>query len=284
MTDSATTNQAQSAYWGGVGGGAWIDLQEQMDGQLQALGDAAIDVALVALGDRVLDVGCGCGATTLALAQLVGPSGSVVGCDISEPMLQRAAQRSAEANMTQATFAATDVQTAELPGPFDVVFSRFGVMFFADPVAAFANMRAATRVGGHLSFVCWQSAALNDSFSVVSRAGIEVLGPPEPLDPDAPGPNAFADPARIRAVLSGSGWTGVEVVECRRQMQVFGTTDLEAGVEAAMRIGWLARRLADEPEDVAARARAAVRAAIEQRWTSQGWMCDGVCWLVTASN
>ena len=261
-----------------------MDLQEQMDGQLVGLGDAAISAADIAMGDRVLDVGCGCGATTIALAQLVGPSGSVVGCDISEPMLARATERCIELNVSNASFSVSDVQTAQLPGPFDVVFSRFGVMFFDDPVAAFANMRSATRPSGRLAFVCWQPADLNDSFSVIGRAANDVLGPPEPTPPDAPGPTAFGDPERVRAILRDAGWGAVGVVECRRTMQAFGTRDLDKGIAGAMRIGGMARRLVGQTPETTDRARAAVRSALADRWTPNGWMTDGVCWVVTASN
>ena len=278
------TNDEQTAFWDGVGGGAWVDLQEQMDGQLLPLGEAAMSAANVQAGDRVLDVGCGCGATSLALSRLVGPTGSVVGCDISGPMLGRATQRSTEAGLANASFRLADVQVATLPGPFDVVFSRFGVMFFEDPVAAFANMRSATRSGGRLAFVCWQPARLNDSFAVVGLAANEILGPPDPVPADAPGPFAFADPARVRAILQQAGWSAVDVAECRRATQVFGTTDLAAGSAAAMRIGGVGRRLVGHPAETAGRVQEAIRSTLAKRWTSDGWHCDAVCWVVTASN
>ena len=278
------TNDEQTAFWGGVGGGAWVDLQEQMDGQLLPLGEAAMAAANVQVGEHVLDVGCGCGATTLALAGLVGPTGAVVGCDFSGPMLARATQRGTEAGLTNASFALADVQTAMLPGPFDVVFSRFGVMFFADPIAAFANIRSATKPGGRLSFVCWQPVRLNDSFAFVGLAANDILGPPDPVPDDAPGPFAFADPDRVRAILGQAGWTDVNVAECRREIQVFGTSDLETGLAGAMRIGGLVRRLAGRSDETIDSVRDAVRKALVERWTPTGWLCDAVCWVATATN
>lgn len=277
-------NNEQGQFWGGTGGSAWVDLQEQMDGQLAPLGEALLDAVRPVSGERALDVGCGCGSTTLAIARLVGASGSAVGCDISDPMLARAKQRAAEAALVNTTFTVADVQTASLGGPFDLVSSRFGVMFFDDPVAAFSNMRRATRTGGRLAFVCWQHVSRNDSFSVVGAAANEVLGRPDAVDPAAPGPFAFADKERVERIVADAGWVAVNVEECIRPMQVFGTHDLDQAVNGAMRIGGVARRLIDQPADVAARVRSAVRATLAQRWTPTGWTCDGVCWLVTAHN
>ena len=277
-------NEEQGKFWGGIGGDAWVELQEQMDGQLLPLGEAVMDAVAVQPGEHVLDVGCGCGATSIALAEFAGTHGSVVGCDISEPMLARAALRAKQSSLSNTSFVEADAQTAPLGGPFHVIFSRFGVMFFEDPLAAFENLRRATRAGGRLGFVCWQSPLLNEAFSFLGPIGNEILGPGEPIPPTAPGPFAFADPDYVRVIIAAAGWSNVEVTECRRQMQVFGTTDVEYALEAAMRIGPFSRRLIGMPPEVARRARTAVAAALESRWTPNGWISDGVCWLVTARN
>ena len=279
-----SANDEQEQFWGGIGGAAWVDLQEQMDVQLSLLGEAVVGAARPEPGERVLDVGCGCGSTTLAIARLVGPAGSVVGYDISEPMLARAMQRASDSGVRNATFTVADAQTAQLAGPFDVVCSRFGVMFFDDPVAAFANLRRATRSGGRLAFVCWQPESLNESFSVVGAAANDVLGPPQYADPTAPGPFAFADSERVRSILHDAGWGSLEIAECRRATHVFGTTDLDEGVNVALRIGPTARRAVGQPADVAERLRSSVRAALESRWTPYGWAAEAACWLVTARN
>jgi SAM-dependent methyltransferase len=273
-------NDDQARFWNGAGGASWIDLQELMDRQLAPLGQAVIDHLAVAPGERVLDVGCGCGATTHALGERTGPTGSVLGVDISEPMLEAARRHAAP----HVSFLAADAQTADLgEGRFDAVASRFGVMFFADPVAAFANLARATRRGGRLAFVCWQSPRLNEWASGIGAVGNAVLGPLPPLDPRAPGPFAFADRDDVRGIVRDAGWAGVVVDDLRRSMQVFGTDRIELAMEGALRVGGLSRRMADATEEQRGELRAAVRRFLLDRWTPSGWFCDGVCWLVTAT-
>lgn len=272
------SNDEQARFWSGSGGSTWIELQALMDRQLEPLGAASGDALGVVEGERVLDVGCGCGTTTVKLADAVGASGSVTGVDISEPMLA-VARSSAPPN---ASFVAADAQEADLGGPFDAVFSRFGVMFFAEPVAAFANIGRAVRSGGRLAFVCWQSPRLNEFFSGIGAIGNAVLGPMEPMPATAPGPFAFADPDHVRAVLAGSGWSSVAVDDLRRTVQVFGTEDLDVGVDAALRVGGLARRLVDASPEQRDAAASGVKAFLAERWTERGWSSEAACWLVTA--
>src|SRR5262249_38336345 len=150
----------------------------------------------------VLDVGCGCGDSTVDLARRVAPDGTVVGMDISAVMLERARQTAREQGVN-ARFEHADAQThAFAPASFDVLFSRFGVMFFADPTAAFANLRSALRPGGKLAFVCWQSLAENPWMLVPLGAAFQIIPPPPMPAPDAPGPFAFADQSRVRSILA----------------------------------------------------------------------------------
>ena len=284
MSEHAPANADLSQVWGGTGGNSWVDMQESMDGQLLPMGQAALDAAQVKPGERVLDVGCGCGATTLALAAAVGSSGSVVGCEISEPMLARAVDRGAAAGLAQANFVLADAQTSTLGGPFDVVYSRFGVMFFDDPTAAFVNLRSATRAGGCLAFVCWHSPRENEWMSGIGAVGNEILGPPEPMAHNAPGPFAFSDHDYVRSILEGAGWSNVELADCRRLMHLFGTNDLDVATTTAMRIGGIARRLANESESTVTKLRDAIHSYLADRWTDSGWHTDGIGWVVTASN
>ncbi|MFM8411336.1 MAG: class I SAM-dependent methyltransferase, partial [Alphaproteobacteria bacterium] len=151
-------NAEQIDYWNDMAGPKWVALQESLDRQIGPLGAAAMAAADLQPGERVLDVGCGCGATSIELARRVAPGGAVLGVDVSTVMLEAARAAAGRAGAEGLEFANADAQTAPLtPAGFDVVFSRFGVMFFADPTAAFANLRRALRPGGRLAVVCWHA-------------------------------------------------------------------------------------------------------------------------------
>ena len=153
-----SSNAAQIEYWNATAGEAWAQFQETLDRQIELLGLAAMDALCPREGEHIIDIGCGCGQTSLALAARVRPTGSVVGVDISQPMLDVALCRPRSMDL-QVIFRKLDAQTADLgPGLFDAAFSRFGVMFFGDPVAAFANIRASLKPEGRLAFVCWPTS------------------------------------------------------------------------------------------------------------------------------
>jgi SAM-dependent methyltransferase len=278
-------NDAQQQFWNEPGGQAWVQWQRQMDVQLSPLGDAAIEALHVQPGERVLDIGCGCGQTTLQVAHLVGPTGSAVGLDISGPMVQRAVDRASEAQLPQAHFVVADAQTAALAiigEPVDAVLSRFGVMFFADPELAFANIASFTKPGGRLSFVCWQSPKENPWMSTLGRELVAVFGDPGPMDPAAPGPNAFADRDRTAKIIRAGGWTDVAVMPCVRPMQLFGTDDFETAVEGSLRIGAASRLLANATDEQRIATRTIADRVMRSFWRDGGAILDGACWLVTA--
>jgi SAM-dependent methyltransferase len=157
-----TDNADQIAYWNADAGETWAAMQEQLDAQLEPHGLKAMEALALAAGERIVDIGCGSGQTSLALGQAAGRSGAVMGLDISRPLLGLARRRAAESGAANVSFAEADVQTyAFAPATFNAVFSRFGVMFFADPPAAFANVRRALKPGGRLAFVCWRTPAEN---------------------------------------------------------------------------------------------------------------------------
>jgi SAM-dependent methyltransferase len=284
----AEANVGQAEYWSsGLGGQHWVAYQELMDRQLAPLGDAAIEAAAVKPGESVLDVGCGCGATTLALAELTGPAGRVLGLDISTSMTEVAGHRLLQAGHAHAAALVADAQVASsdlLGVPFDVVFSRFGVMFFADPAAAFVNLRAQTKSGGRLAFVCWQPSWSNPMFSDLGRALAEVFPDLPSPDPLAPGPFAFADPDRVRSILGNAGWADVEIVPCERSIQLFGTTDFETAFDGSLRIGGAARLLDGADAETIAKVHQAARRVLEGQWGPNGAVLSAACWIVSARN
>ncbi len=206
----AGDNARQVADWNGSIGERWAADQERTDRLVRPYGDAAIAAARVQPGETVLDVGCGCGDTSLAIASMVGAQGHVVGVDVSTPMLEVARKRAA--GIGNVTFLAADASTAALPGPFDLLVSRFGVMFFDDPAAAFTHLRGALKPGGRLAFVCWRTAAENPWASVPAQAARKAIGgAAPPADPHAPGPFAFGDGERLKGILHTAGFAGVSL-------------------------------------------------------------------------
>ena len=213
MTQMASTNPNanQQKEWNNGTGRRWLERHEAVDRQLAPFGRRAMDRADIGAGQRVLDVGCGCGETTLELARRVGAGGFVTGIDISRLLIERARQLAGESRLANIRFEEADAQTFPFPPQsFDVVFSRFGIMFFDEPDAAFANLRAALRPGGRLSFVCWPAPRENQFITIPVAAATRHITLPEPGDPDAPGPFAFAEPERVRSVRSRAGFSDIE--------------------------------------------------------------------------
>ncbi len=282
MTPLAATgpNAEQIRYWNEQAGPLWLANQAPLDRRLAHFGELGLARARLAVGERVLDVGCGCGATTLELGRRVGAAGSVVGVDISEPMLGRARERAQAAGATNVSFTSADAQShAFRPEHFDLVFSRFGVMFFADPPAAFANLLRALRPGGRLAFVCWQEVARNPWLGLPTRAIAAHVTLPAPAAPDAPGPFAFADPKRTVGILERGGFEEVALAPVESSF-VVGST-LDEAVEFALTVGPAAALLRDAPRDAVARAREAVRQALAPHVTPEGVPLGASVWVAT---
>ena len=282
-----TENEEQIAYWNEQAGAKWVEMQERIDAQIEPLGLAAMERLAPAAGERILDVGCGCGSTTLALAERVGPRGRVTGVDISRPMLARARERATARGVGTVDFVEADASSHAFgPASVDAVFSRFGVMFFADPPAAFANLRRAVRPSGRLAFVCWQSLMANEWVRVAIEAAAPLVPLPAPPAPGTPGPFQLADGDWVRTILDRAGWRDVVVEPYETRLGVGGTDDLDESVDFLLRIGPLARVLGEIPDrpDLRDAVADALRDRLAAAHGPEGVQLGAAAWIVTAGN
>jgi SAM-dependent methyltransferase len=271
-------NEEQSAYWNGVAGTTWVESQEQLDRLLRPLSDRAIAAAAVRPGERVIDIGCGCGATSKQLADL---GAAVWGIDISAPMLAHAKMRFK--GTPGLGFSQTDAASQAYTPDHQLLFSRFGVMFFDDPVAAFTNLRTALTVNGRLVFLCWQEAARNQWLSIAGRAAQPFL--PKPATPVAlpPGPDpfAFADTLLVADILNRSGFRNINFESLTPELHL--ADDLDGAINFQTRVGPLARVLAELHGAVREQALAAARASLAEHVRPDGVHLGAAAWLVTAT-
>jgi SAM-dependent methyltransferase len=281
--DISGPNAQQIQYWNEAAGQKWVALQAVIDDQIRPLGRFAMDRAALLPGAHVLDIGCGCGDTTIELARRVAPGGGATGIDISAVMLERARQAAREQHVA-ATFERADAQTHAFPAAsVDVLYSRFGVMFFADPKAAFTNLRRALRPGGRLSFICWQSLPENPWMFVPLGAALQFLPPPPLPAPDAPGPFAFADTGRVEGILSGAGFNDVQFQDVRQTLRIGGGAGLDQTVDFLLQMGpaAVALRESNDPT-LMSRVSAAVRESLGPYVGDDGIRMPSASWIVTA--
>ena len=272
-------NAGMVEYWNGRPTDVWVAEAERFDAMLGPFGRRLLTATALQPDERVLDVGCGNGAISLEAARAVGPGGRVTGLDLSAPMLG-VARRRAEEQGIDIDFIQGDAQTASFDRPFDVVVSRFGVMFFDDPEVAFANLARATRPGGRLCFVCWQEMFANEWIAVPAMAIVAHVGIPELPEPGAPGPFALADAQRTRGLLESAGWSEVTVEAHKDEMRMGRDPE---DVVAFMLSDEMGRRLVEgkDPEAVQAGTEAAVE-ALQPYVGPEGVVLGGAYWLVTA--
>jgi SAM-dependent methyltransferase len=288
MSVEAVANADQERFWNEVAGPLWVATEAELESSTGPFGEAALAAAAPAAGEQVLDVGCGCGSTTLSLAAAVGAAGAVVGVDLSGPMLARAEQRRAAADPAASVrFQRADAQSADLgDSRYDLVFSRFGVMFFADPVAGFANLCRALRRGGRLTFVCWQAPSANPWMAVVNREASRLFGLQAPPH-DAPGPFALADRSRVDGILQAAGLVDVHIADRRHRLQLGTGIPVEHWVHQRLLMGPARQPYLDAGEARQSQVRAALVGELAAYQTdagdsTSGLTMDAAAWIVTA--
>jgi SAM-dependent methyltransferase len=258
-------NREQAELWATIAP-TWVEIEDDLDEMSGDLGRMAMDRLDLRSGQQVLDVGCGTGRTTLDLASRVGPEGRALGADLTEVMLDRARQNAARAGLENVTFVHADVLVYDFGhGTFDAAYSRFGVMFFSDPVAAFASIRWALRLGGLLSFVCWQPVEGNEWTLVPGLAAAATLDQALVLpSPEEPGPYSLSDPARVRSVLSAAAFEEIDI-QPYSDLIVIPEDRIPQRAALATRTGRVRDLLKDADEATRGRVLAAIEAALRTR-------------------
>lgn len=279
-------NDEQRESWNGVSGAEWTQRQEQFDGMLAPWVAVLTDAAAIVAGEHVLDLGCGCGATTLDAAGRTGPSGTAVGVDLSEPMIGRARQRAEAAGLANVRFEVGDAQIDDLAVTgqrYDVAISRFGVMFFDDPVAAFANVGQAMAPGGRLAMLTWAPLPLQRWLTVAAAAALEHVPLPELGQEGGPGMFSLAERDHIAEVLEPAGWVDIAAEPHPRPVLLAGGGKLDEAVDFMLATGPGRAMMAGAPSpEAAGRAVAAIRSTLADHLTARGVELEATALAVTA--
>lgn len=274
-------NVEQIADWDGPVGEVWAEMQAELDAHTRPFGAAALAAAKAQAGERAIDVGCGCGDTAIALARSVGESGSVLGVDVSRPMLAVARRRGE--GLANLSFRHADASREALSADHDLIYSRFGVMFFDDPVGAFANMRRWLKPDGRLAFCCWNHPRHNPWAMIpvaAARQALKVEAPPADLT--MPGPFAFSDIERLEGILRDAGFTTFDAQPFEAPV-VLGPT-LEVASDRVTRFGPAYRvvKAAGEEEARPVAIPAIARALAPHAAPDGSIVMTGAVWIVTA--
>lgn len=276
-------NADQIAYWNGPNGERWVRRQHEQDGLLAPVAEVLLDRAAPQPGEFALDIGCGWGGTARALAERVVPGGRVLGIDVSELMLARA--RELQAPGLAVEFALGDATLYPFaPGAADLLFSRFGVMFFADPARSFANMRQGLRHGARVAFACWREPRENPWLMLPLQAAYRHVPRLPEVGPEDPGAFSFAAERRVRDVLGRAGFAGIRLEPVVLSLDLAIGGGLDAAVGTAVGIGPASRALEGQPAPLRAAATQAIRAALASYQSGNRVALGGAIWIVTATN
>ncbi len=274
-------NAAQIEFWNSDESGHWVRDQARYDAMLAPFTDIVIERAHLAPDAKIIDVGCGTGATTRAAARLA-PAGHATGIDVSAPMIEAARRSAAAEAVANVTFAVADAQTNDFAPYADMILSRFGVMFFDDPVAAFTNLRTALADRGGLTFACWQPMLDNEWMTVPLMAVLADVDPPPPPDPDAPGPFSFGARDRVAEILAAAGFGDIEIEPFTTEILVGGPGTVADAVEF-MRSTGMGRLLLADPQAPGVRsALDGIGEALAAHVDADGVRLGAATWIVTA--
>jgi SAM-dependent methyltransferase len=265
-------------YWNGEGGQTWVANIDKTEALLEPLSAVLIERAAAQPGESVLDVGCGGGRTTIELAHAVGAEGAALGLDISTPILEVARTRGS--SLSQLDFQLGDASSMDLgDSRFDLITSRFGVMFFEDPVAAFENLKTALKPAGRVVFMCWQSPERNPWMSEPGAAAAEIVPPEAPPDPEAPGPFAFGNADRVHGLLEQAGLGEIQFESLERQMR---WPDVDTAVDYITQMGPAGKLMRESDQETGARIHRAVCAVLEKHAGPGGVSIPCATWIVSA--
>lgn len=282
MADANDINADMLAFWNGNGGHTWVARQAHTDITLGPVMQAQLAHAAPRAGERVVDIGCGCGAPTLEFARAVGANGRVVGMDISGPMLAEGERRAKAAGLANIDWRQADPATATLD-EYDLIASAFGVMFFGDRVAAFANMRRAAAPNARMALVCWRTLDENPWMDVPMKAVAQHL-PPRPKGvANAPGMFAFADPQHVTEVLTASGWAAPQFEKLDLDLDIAAGHGLEEAVVQSTRIGAINSWLRNQPEEIVSASVASLREALSAHVDGSSVRLPGAMWLIRSA-
>ena len=283
MTENQSPNAAQQEFWSGDRGRAWVARADQFDAQLELYNLRVVAALAPRPGETILDIGCGAGATSMAVGQAVGSSGKVIGLDISPTMLGLARERAELLNVRNVEFVEVDVQTTELIEHHAAgVVSRFGVMFFEDPVAAFSNIADMVVPDGRLAFACWGPVEANEWMLGPAQAVAELLPPPPPAEPGTPGPYGFDDNDRVTSILESAGWENVNIEDVNDWLYLGGPGTVADAVEFVLGGTAMAAPLAALGVEVVADAASRLEAALTPHHDGTGVRYPALVRIVTA--